>query len=139
MQRSTTALRGAYALQPVVHCCTSPHPPANSRRLLRRRASPRTAGESPAVKSTAGETRRHVQLLGRNPSALFPGTLSTTPLTGLHAATITPATSRRDKLRAPALPPREAPHAGSTSGRPPSPQTTTRSCVSNAPFEPHQD
>ncbi|RNC43938.1 exo-alpha-sialidase [Trypanosoma cruzi] len=85
-QKTTAALRSTHALPPPAISPLSPpsHP------LRRRCTSPRTAVESLAVKYTAGEARRHLQLLGRNRSALVPATLNNTPLTGRTLPTSRP-------------------------------------------------
>ncbi|RNC39525.1 hypothetical protein TcCL_NonESM11109 [Trypanosoma cruzi] len=82
------------------------------------RTSPRTAGESFVGKSTAGETPRHVQLLGKNPCALIPGTLNATP----HQST----TARGQHHN------RSKSRGRTASSRPPSPQEPPQpNCVKN--------
>ncbi|RNC42505.1 exo-alpha-sialidase [Trypanosoma cruzi] len=73
-QKATAALRSTNALPPAISPLSpSAHP------LRRRRTSPRTAGESPAIKYTAGEARRHPQPLGGNRSAPIRGTVNKKP------------------------------------------------------------
>ncbi|RNC36574.1 exo-alpha-sialidase [Trypanosoma cruzi] len=103
MQKSKTALRRAHALPPVLLLLSPPTLP-----LRRRRTSPRTAGGSPAVKYTAWEKLRHVQLLDGKQSARSQAPSTFTIPNCLHAATSTPATRRQDTSRSPVFPPSES-------------------------------
>ncbi|ESS55429.1 hypothetical protein TCDM_13102 [Trypanosoma cruzi Dm28c] len=72
------------------------------------RTSPRTAGESFVAVSTAGQTRRHVQLPGKNLHSSQAPLMTHHISQLLHAANTTTAAIPRDTRRAHALPPRKS-------------------------------